>query len=57
METYIDKWKKFLRETDTLDTFVTHLGTSKILLSKNENHGFDIEDIKYWMPVDQYIGN
>ncbi|MDP6625584.1 MAG: class I tRNA ligase family protein, partial [Nitrospinota bacterium] len=23
---------------------------------KNSNYGFDEEDIKYWMPVDQYIG-
>ena len=23
---------------------------------KNNEYGFDIEDVKYWMPVDQYIG-
>ena len=28
----------------------------KILFSKNENYGFEIDDINYWMPVDQYIG-
>ena len=21
-----------------------------------KNYGFDIDDINYWMPVDQYIG-
>ena len=29
---------------------------SKILFSKRKNYGFNEEDIKYWMPVDQYIG-
>ena len=29
---------------------------SKILLSPNKNnYGFDADEIKYWMPVDQYI--
>ena len=23
---------------------------------KNDQKGFDIEEVKYWMPVDQYIG-
>ena len=23
---------------------------------KNEKYGYDINDVKYWMPVDQYIG-
>ena len=32
------------------------LGIFKILLPHNNNYGFDIDDINYWMPVDQYIG-
>ena len=26
------------------------------ILFKNNNYGFNEEEIKYWMPVDQYIG-
>ena len=28
----------------------------EILFSKNSNEPFDFEKVKYWMPVDQYIG-
>ena len=28
----------------------------KILFSKNNIYGYDNEEVKYWMPVDQYIG-
>ena len=31
-------------------------GIFKILFSNQKEAGFDNEDIKYWMPVDQYIG-
>ena len=28
----------------------------EILFSKNSTYGFNDNEIKYWMPVDQYIG-
>ena len=28
----------------------------EILLSKKNDYGFDLDEINYWMPVDQYIG-
>ena len=49
--------KKFKRETDTLDTFVdSSWYFLRFCSPKKENYGFDLNDIKYWMPVDQYIG-
>ena len=49
--------KKMMRETDTLDTFVCSSWYFLRFCSPKENdYGFKEEDIKYWMPVDQYIG-
>ena len=49
--------KKLTRETDTLDTFVdSSWYFLRFCSPQNVNYGYNIEDIKYWMPVDQYIG-
>ena len=49
--------KKYTKETDTLDTFVDSSWYFLRFCSPNEKeHGFNEEDINYWMPVDQYIG-
>ena len=57
-------WKKIIidgkehtKETDTLDTFVdSSWYFLRFCSSDKSDYGFDIDDIKYWMPVDQYIG-
>jgi leucyl-tRNA synthetase len=59
-----EKWKnltingkKYIRETDTLDTFVdSSWYFLRFCSPKSKNYGFSYEDINYWMPVDQYIG-
>ena len=61
---HVDSWKnividgkKYKRETDTLDTFVdSSWYFLRFCSPKNKTEGFDMEEIKYWMPVDQYIG-
>ena len=45
------------RETDTLDTFVDSSWYFLRFCSPDfKSYGYNVEDIKYWMPVDQYIG-
>ncbi len=49
--------KKYTRETDTLDTFVcSSWYYLRFCSPQNQESGFDSEEVKYWMPVDQYIG-
>ncbi len=49
--------KQYLRETDTLDTFVcSSWYYLRFCSPTNQEYGFKKEDIDYWMPVDQYIG-
>ena len=59
-----NEWKKVVingencvRETDTLDTFVcSSWYFLRFCSPKEEKYGFNFDDVKYWMPVDQYIG-
>tara|TARA_Y100001970_G_scaffold189373_1_gene230215 strand:- start:3164 stop:5701 length:2538 start_codon:yes stop_codon:yes gene_type:complete len=45
------------RETDTLDTFVdSSWYFLRFCSPKNKEYGYNLEEINYWMPVDQYIG-
>ena len=49
--------KKCTRETDTLDTFVdSSWYFLRFCSAENKDKPFNQEEIKYWMPVDQYIG-
>jgi len=49
--------EKVIRETDTLDTFVdSSWYFLRFCSPKNTEYGYKLSDVKYWMPVDQYIG-
>ena len=49
--------KNYKLETDTLDTFVDSSWYYLRFCSPQiDSYGYDFNDIKYWMPVDQYIG-
>ena len=58
------EWRKIIidgnecsLETDTLDTFVdSSWYFLRFCSPNNSNYGFDLDDLNYWMPVDQYIG-
>ena len=49
--------KKYTRETDTLDTFVdSSWYFLRFCSPQKKDYGYNDDDVKYWMPVDQYIG-
>ena len=55
--TKLSSGEEVIRETDTLDTFVdSSWYFLRFCSPKYEKYGYKIEDINYWMPVDQYIG-
>ena len=55
--TKLSSGEKVTRETDTLDTFVdSSWYFLRFCSPKNKKYGYEINDLKYWMPVDQYIG-
>ena len=61
----IEGWKKTIcpetgmkavRETDTFDTFFESSWYYLRFCNPRLNDAIDFEEIKYWLPVDQYIG-
>jgi leucyl-tRNA synthetase len=55
--TKLSSGENVIRETDTLDTFVdSSWYFLRFCSPKNKVYGYEINDLKYWMPVDQYIG-
>tara|TARA_Y100000590_G_scaffold10363_1_gene12789 strand:- start:4903 stop:7437 length:2535 start_codon:yes stop_codon:yes gene_type:complete len=55
--TKLSSGEKAIRETDTLDTFVdSSWYFLRFCSPKHEKYGYEMTDINYWMPVDQYIG-
>jgi leucyl-tRNA synthetase len=59
-----EEWKKVIingeecrMETDTLDTFVdSSWYFLRFCSAENVDEGFNLNEVNYWMPVDQYIG-
>jgi len=47
---------KAVRETDTFDTFFESSWYFLRFCNPKLSNSLDIEEIKYWLPVDQYIG-
>ena len=55
--TKLSSGEKVIRETDTLDTFVdSSWYFLRFCSPKSKKYGYELNDLKYWMPVDQYIG-
>ncbi len=55
--TKLSSGEKVVRETDTLDTFVdSSWYFLRFCSPKHKTYGYDLSEVKYWMPVDQYIG-
>ena len=62
---YAEDWKlskcpqtgmKAVRETDTFDTFFESSWYFLRFCNPKLNTSLDLDEIKYWLPVDQYIG-
>jgi len=55
--TKLKSGEEVVRETDTLDTFVdSSWYFVRFCSPDHKNYGYEISDLDYWMPVDQYIG-
>jgi leucyl-tRNA synthetase len=55
--TTLSSGEKVVRETDTLDTFVDSSWYFIRFCSPDyKKYGYDADELRYWMPVDQYIG-